>query len=135
MYQGLAFDLQQTLRIWEEDQLDISLCTISRRPQPPVVNARGKVDMSRNQYVDVAGLTNIKCQLGVWRMKPDQAAVSRLEDRFNTLAERHALLDGYFPQILQRDLATIDGTDYEIMAVESDSQKILTRLALRTFVV
>lgn len=135
MYQGLGYDLQQTLRIWEQDQLDISLCTISRRPQPPVVNARGKVDMSRNQYVNVNALVNIACQLSVWRLKPDLAAVSRLEDRFDTLAERHALLDGYYPQILQRDLATIDGTDYEIMAVETDSQHVLTRLALRTFVV
>jgi hypothetical protein len=134
MYQGLAFDLQQTLRIWEQDQLDISLCTITRRPSPPVTDALGQVDMTVAAYTTVL-LSNIACQLGVWRLKPDLAAVTRMEDRYDTLTERHCLLDGYFPQILQRDLATVDGIVYEIMAVESDSQHILTRLALRTFVV
>ncbi len=133
MHQGLDYDFAQTLALVEQAGLFVSLCTIGRRPQPPVVNARGKVDMSRNQYT--ALLTSIPCQLSVWRMKPDQAAVVRLEDRFDTLAERHCLLDGYFPQILQRDIATVDGVDYEIMSAESDSQKILTRLAVRLYVI
>ncbi len=91
--------------------------------------------MGPADYSDVDGMEDIPCMLAVWRMKPDQAAVQRLEDRFNTLGERHVLLDGYFPDILQMDLAIVDGVTYEIMAVENDSQNILTRLAVRLFVI
>jgi hypothetical protein len=133
MTQTLSYDLQQALRIWEQDGLNSSLCTISRRPSPDTVDPSGQADQRPSNYPPLAGHINIACQLSVWRTKPDMAAVVRLADRYDTLQERHCLLDGYFPLILQRDLATVDGTLYEIYAVESDSQKTFTRLALRSF--
>jgi len=42
-------------------------------------------------------------------------------------------LNGYYPLILQQYLAQVDGTTYEVMAVESDSQKQITRLAVRLY--
>jgi hypothetical protein len=133
MFQGLAYDLTEALHLVEEDGLFVSLCTITRRPSPDTVDASGQADQRPSNYPPLAGHVNIACMLSVWRMKPDMAAVVRLADRYDTLAERHCLLDGYFPLILQRDLATIDGTLYEIYAVESDSQRTFTRLALRSF--
>ncbi len=135
MHQGIDVDLTQTLHSVEDAGLLISLCTILARPGDAAdsLDNTGYPDMQQSDFTPRAGLINIKCMLGVWRMKPDMAAVTRLEDRFDTLAERHCLLDGYFTGILQRDLATIDGNTYEIMAVESDSQKTFTRLAVRLF--
>lgn len=136
MHQGLDFDLGQALREVESDGLFVSLLSIKRRPSTsgePTTDTLGQVDTVPADYTAVAGLQNLPCMLAVYRMKPDMAAVQRLEDRYETLQERHCLIDGYFPGILQRDLATIDGQDYEIMAVEHDSQHTLTRLGVRIF--
>lgn len=146
MHQGLDFDLKQALTSVEDAGLFVSLCSIKRRPisaGEPVVDPLGQVDTVPGDYVPVAGLQNIRAMLAVNRMKPDLAAVNRLEDRYDTLAERHCLLDGYFPDggvfpndptaIFQRDLAVIDGGTYEIMAVEPVSQRTFTRLAVRSF--
>lgn len=146
MEQGLGFDLGLALTTVEQAGLFVSLCSIKRRPATagePTTDPLGQVDTVPADYTPVAGLQNIPAMLSVWRMKPDQAAVNRLEDRYDTLAERHCLLDGYFPDggvfpadpkaIFQRDLAVIDGGTYEIMAVEPVSQKSFTRLAVRSF--
>lgn len=135
MHQALDYDLTQALHIVEQDGLFTSLCTIKARPGDPQQSGdtRGWPDMTPGDYTVRPGMQNIACMLSVWRMKPDMAAVERLEDRMNVLAERHLLLDGYFTGIFQRDLATVDGTDYEIMAVEHDSQNTFTRLAVRIF--
>ena len=145
MYQGLQYDLAATLTAVEEAGLFVSTCTINRRANPPTVSSRGQVQMGLADY-NIVVLTDIPCMKAVWRMKPDISAVKRSEERFDTLTERHTLLDGWFPQILQRDIATITDYDqttgavslvtvYEIMAMEPSSQGIMTRLALRTFVI
>ena len=144
MQQGLGFDLGLALTTVEQAGLFSSLLSIKRRPSTggePTVDPIGQVDSVPADYTAVAGLQNIPCMLAVNRMKPDMAAVQRLEDRFDTLQERHCLIDGYFPDgavfpadplaIYQRDLAIIDGGTYEIMAVEPVSQHSFTRLAVR----
>lgn len=97
--------------------------------------------MADADYTAVPGLSGIPCMVSVNRLKPDIAAVVRTEDRFDTLRERHILLDGYFSvtTILQRDLAAVttlsDGNTvlYEIMSTEPDSQENMTRLAARLY--
>jgi hypothetical protein len=131
--QTLTADFAQIAGIWRQAGLAVSLCTIKRRPSPPTVGPSGVPAQRAGDYTPVAGLTNIPCQLSVWRMKPDIAAVSRMQDRYDTLAERHLLLNDSYLGILQRDVATVDGTDYEIMAVEQPSQGGNTRLAVRLF--
>jgi hypothetical protein len=135
--QSLAADFALLPGIWALPGLAISLCSISRRPNPPTVDAGGWPDYTGDAsgYQPVAALQNIPCQLSIWRMKPDIAAVTRSQDRFDTLAERHALLNAGYTGILQRDICTIDGVVYEIMSVEQPSQTGQTRLALRMYVI
>jgi hypothetical protein len=139
MYQGLAYDLELTLKTVEEDGL-FEKCTVTflRRandPNDPPVGPTGQPDLFN--FTAISGLQNLPAMFSVWRAKPDMAAVSRLEERFDTLQERHLLLDGYFPGIHQRDVVDITvhgGTfRYEIMSVEHDSQSIMTRCAVRIF--
>lgn len=139
MYQGLAFDLQQAVKTVEEDGLyESATVTFLRRtndPADPAVSADGQADIA--DFTAVPGLQNLKCMYAVWRMKPDLAAVNRSEERFETLRERHMLLDGYFSAatIPQRYVADVtfggEVLRHEILAVEPDSQLNVTRLAVR----
>jgi hypothetical protein len=131
MTQGIGFDLQQTLRSVEAAGLFVSLCSISRRPTPPTVDAGGWPSYS-SDYAPVTGLQSIPCMKAVESpARPDKYGVTRGAQQFQVQADFHVLLDGYFPAILQRDLAVIDGSTYEIQAVEADSQKVFTRLEVR----
>lgn len=139
MYQGLAYDFQQAVKIVEEDGLyQNATVTFLKRlndPADPAVNSMGQPDIST--FNPIAALANLPCMYAVWRLKPDMAAVSRTEERFDTLRERHILLDGYFSPalILQRYVADVsfagETLRHEVMAVEPDSQGTVTRIALR----
>lgn len=141
MFQGIAYDLSEALKLVEEDGLllKVTATFLARTNDPgdPPVGPSGQPDLAT--FTAIPGLQNIPAMLAVWRAKPDIAAVSRLADRFDTLNERHMLLDGYYPQIKQRYVADVTDTKtlavsrYEIMAAESDSQQNITRLAVRTY--
>lgn len=139
MYQGLAFDLQQTVKAVEDAGLyESATVTFLKRtndPADPAVSSMGQADIAT--FAAVTGLQNLKCMYAVWRMKPDLSAVNRTEEKFETMRERHLLLDGYFSvkTILQRYVADVtfggETLRHEVMAVESDSQLNVTRVALR----
>jgi hypothetical protein len=143
MYQQLAYDIQQALKTVEQAFMFVSLCNITRRPVTgggePVVSSSGWVDTNPSDYTPVTGLQAIPCMLAVHGiLKTDQTGTLRMPTEYTQKGDRTALLDGWFGDnstipILQRDLATIDGVIYEIMAVESDSQHTLTRLGLRFY--
>jgi len=129
--QSLIFDLQETIDTVATMGLFVSLCTIQRRPNPPAVDASGWPTYT-SDYTNVAGLVNIPCMDAVEATaKPDKYGVARTPVEFQTMAYYHILLNGYYPAILQRDVAIVDGTTYMIEAVESDSQHVMTRLAVR----
>jgi hypothetical protein len=44
-------------------------------------------------------------------------------------------LFGYFPQILQKDKAVVDGSEYQITGIDFDGNKAITHLHLRTLTV
>lgn len=130
MTQNLTFDLTETIRTVSDLGLFISKCTIQRRPNPPAVDASGWPDYT--SYLPLTSHVNLPCMFSVeTEGKPDKYGVMRTAADFQEHAYYHLLLNGYYPAILQRDLATVDGTAYEVMAVESDSQHVMTRLALR----
>ncbi len=142
MYQALAYDLQQALKTVEQAFVFVSLCSITRRPSSggqPVVSSSGWVDTNPTDYTTVAGLQNIPCMLAMHStFRADASATVRTPTEYTEKGDRTVLLDGWFGltytnPILQRDLATVDGIVYEIMAVEDDSQHILTRLAVRFY--
>ncbi len=134
MNQNIIFDLQETVDTVATLGLFVSLCSIERRPNPPGTDASGWPDysVSPTGYQPVAGLTNIPCMNAVEATaKPDKYGVVRTAMELETMAYYHILLNGYYPTILQRDLAIVDGTTYMVQAVESDSQGVMTRLAVR----
>lgn len=130
MKQGAFYDLNSALQAVKDQGLMKSLCTIQTRTN--TVNATGQVNLST--WVDIAGLVNIACMVSVQRVfSPDQYGVDRKPEQFQERAEKHAILDGYFPAIIQQYTAVVDGQRYEIMAVEPVSQQTYTRLGLRRF--
>lgn len=130
MFQGITYDLAQPMKEARALGLFTSLCTISRLTG--AIDNLGQVAYST--AAPVAGLTNIPCQISVQRdYTPNQSGVIRQPEGFDTISERHVLLNNYYPGIQQSDLATVDGVAYEIMAVEADSQKKMTRLAARFY--
>lgn len=134
MNQGLAYELAQVMPQAYSTGLFVSLCTITQRTNT-VDPLSGQMDLS--DWVPVSSaLTNIPCQVMVQSiLKPDPAGVLRLPDEFDTKGYRHVLLNGYFDgQILSNMQANIDGTTYEIMSVEQDSQKAQTRMMVRFYV-
>lgn len=111
-----------------------SLCTIKQPPNPDTPGALGQVDWTA--FTPVAGLSNILCMrsvLAIGRPQPNYAEMQpdliRLEGIF------HVLLYGYFPSIQQKWQAVVDGEPLDILNVEHDSQKIMTRLAVRRYAV
>ena len=109
---------------------EAATCTIKQRTG--AVSALGQVNMQG--YTPIVGLENIPCMFAIQRpFMPNQGATARTPEQFDTQTQFHILLNGYYPQILQQNLANVDGVDYEIMAVESDSQQQMTRLGCRVY--
>ena len=131
MRQGIFWDPTEPLALVNDAGLFISLCTIQERTG--AVNSMGQVDMTT--WVNVSGLVNLPCMMSVQvPLRPDASAQTRRVEEIDSLGHRHVLIDGWYPQILQSQTAVIDSARYEIFAVESDSQKTQTRLAVRYWV-
>lgn len=116
--------------------LQRSFCTILVRAASgglPVTDAMGQVDTSIPDYTILPGHQNIPCQLAVNKLRPDEGGVVRRPEQYDTMGMRALELNGYYPLILQQHLAQVDGVPYEVMAVEPDSQKQITRLAVRLY--
>jgi len=107
-----------------------SLATIKQRPN--TVTALGQTVMM--DYEPIVGLENIPCMIAAQSpTTPPQTDTTRMQQQFDTRSQFHVLLDGYYPTIQQQYLAEVNGTGYEIMAVEFDSQQTMTRLATRRY--
>ena len=130
MNQGILYELGQVLSGVEELGLFNSECTIQQRTN--TVSPTGQPDLT--DWVNRAGLVDIPGMFSIQRpAMPNTTATVRTPQQLDTLTLYHLLLDGYFPQILQQNQAVVNGTPYEIMAVESDSQFTQTRLAIRSY--
>ena len=133
MNQTLAsVDLGSTLTAVEDAGLFSSLCTI----QEPdgTRDATGNQKRFGANFGDVAGMVDIPCMIA-----PEitttvlKSSETRDQDRTNEMAQFHVLLDGYYPLIRKKMRAVIDGKAWDITGVESDSQKIMTRMAVREY--
>lgn len=130
MLQTITPDLQQVLTAVRQADLFSSLCSIS---QPTgAFGASGAPVPPPSGYTPTPGLQNIPCMNAPISEARIQATEVRQLAEVLSLNIRHVLLDGYFPTIQTNDLASVDGVSYTIMGVESDSQKTMTRLHLRT---
>ena len=136
MNQSLAYEFTQVTPQIALTGVQVSLCTILVRNASggqPVTDSMGQVDTSIPDYTVLPGHQNIPCQLAVNKLRPDEGGVIRRPEQYDTSGQRSLELNAYYPLILQQYLAQVDGTTYEVMAVESDSQKQITRLAVRLY--
>ena len=136
MNQVPNLDLASAIQAVATAGLMVSVCNIWSRPTngdgSPVVDSSGQVDIVN--LVPVSGLQNIPCMDSVQSpFRPNDGAVIRGAQQFDTLAEKHILLNGYYPTILQQYIAEVDGNYLEIFAVEPDSQFTMTRIAAKEY--
>jgi len=95
----------------------------------PAVGSDGKP-----LYVAVAGLQGIKCMSAPMSVGGIGAGETKTPAEILSTQTRHVLLGGYYPQIPAQDdgwRAVIDGTVFDLVGAESDSQFTQTRLALK----
>ncbi len=130
MNQSLAYEYPEAIAAAIESAALVSLCTIQQRTN--TVDGLGQVDLA--DWVNVVGLVNLPAMLAPYRPStPDRNATTRMPESIDTSNYRHVLLNGYYPDVLQQYQAVVDGTAYEIFAVEHDSQKTMTRLVVRLY--
>lgn len=130
MNQSIQYEVDAVMPAAVGSGLMVSSCNIQQRTN--TVSATGQPNLTT--WVNIPGLQNIQCQLSIQRVTmPNQSATMRKAEELDTETQLHLLLSGHYPQILQQNQAVVDGTAYEIMAVESDSQKVQTRLAVRVW--
>jgi len=132
MNQGLQYEIAAVMQEVARTGLQASSATFQTLSN--TVDALGQADMS--DWVNVAGLTNIPCQLAVASdFRPDQSATLRQPEGFEILGRRILELNAYYSTAdirTGRDFSVlVDGFRYEVMAVESDSEKQVTRCAVR----
>lgn len=91
--------------------------------------------MNPANFPTVTGMVDIPCM-----DSPEVLQRPDLTDELDTVQmtlarrTRHVLLDGLYA-VLQSDIATINGTVYDVLAVEPDSQRVTTRLAVQVRVI
>jgi hypothetical protein len=129
MRQTLDLDLAAVMPAVLATGLLSSLCTITRFPE---AFDAGGAPIAATDYDPVTGLVDIPCTAPPI-MTIDRVTLTEVRTLEEIRAETdlHVLLGGYYPEIRNDDRAVIDGTVYDIGNVESDSQKQMTRLAVR----
>lgn len=120
MNQSITADLDSVMVDAIDSQLLTSLCTIARPSGDFDPGGAPDVDAP---YVPVA--EDIPCM-----MRPLTANETKDLPQVLSSRMKRLLLDGYYPDIAAKDRATVDGTDYDILGVESDSQRRSTLLNL-----
>ena len=134
---AITLAIAQVMPAAVESGLFVSLFT-AQEPVP-TIGPTGAVEFD---YTDVAGLVNIPC------MAPPESPGSITATEVLALEEitaselHHVLLNGYYPALdagwrgENSDgkgawIARIDGFNYEISGVESDSQSVMTRVRVK----
>lgn len=130
MVETVTATLDTARQAVEDAGLFSSLCTI-KRPSG-AQDASGQPDMTLASATDVPGMVNIPCLAAPETLqRPDVTDETKLVNMTLQRSVRHVLLDGYYPAILQKDFAVVDGVGFEVLAIEPDSQNITTRLAVQ----
>lgn len=130
MNQTLIPDFTTVIPAVEDSGLFVSVCTIQ---QPSgTLDASGQPD---GLYTNVTGLVSIPCMSAPVSMARIAATEVKALEEILSLQVRHVLLDGYYPTIAAGVgngwRAVIDGTTYDLMGAESDSQSQMTRINVR----
>ena len=84
-------------------------------------------------YAPVSGLQGIVCQKAALSVLRIGGTEQKSTPEQEAIQPWHCLLDTYYPALDGHTeyRAQVDGVNYDVLAVEHDSQKIMTRLSLR----
>ena len=135
MNQSLLYEIQSVMTDAVATGLFSSVATFYDR-SGSVDPDTGQLDQTN--LVAVSGLSGIACMIAPMMSRGDPMVQGfRAVQGYAEMPERHILLDGYYPTVIQRYIVDVDGTQYAITpgGVEQDSQKQMTRLAVRTYVI
>jgi len=125
----LIGDVMQVVR---DSGLLSSTCTITRSTED---FDAGGAPVATTAYEPVDGLTDIACMDAPLNTGGNMGMFERVKvEEIEAQFDRHILLDGFYPGILTTDRATVTDshdieTEYEIIKVECDSQRQMTRIA------
>jgi hypothetical protein len=129
MNQDLAYEFSAVMPAAIATGAFVSLCTI-QAPDGTI----GPSGQPSGNFTNTAGLVNIPCMDAPVSENRIQATETRSFAEIMSKGYRHVLLNGYYPTIDfgQRTgaRAVVDGVNYTILGVESDSQNQMTRLHL-----
>jgi hypothetical protein len=131
--QGIAGGIAAVMPAVLECGLMTSLCTITVPPH--IFGPSGAPDPTA-AYTVLPGHQDIPCtapplSIGETVQPTEIKEIAEIYAK-NML---HVLLGGYYPQIIADYRAIINGIEYDIVGVESDSQKQMTRLAVQVVTV
>jgi len=130
MLETITTTLDEARQAVEDAGLFSSLCTI-KRPSG-TQDASGQPDRTLAGASEVSGMVDIPCMAAPEVLqRPDLTDETKLVTMTLQRQQRHVLLNGYYPEILQSDFAVIDGAGFDVLSVEHDSQHITTRLAVQ----
>lgn len=129
MNQQLA-DVSGVMREAVATGLFISLCTIQTRPTTLGITGR---PVDTGLWSNVSGLVSIRCMSAPPNVGTMSEQEQKLVSNNPTLQFRHVLLDSYYPSVQRKQRAAIDGEDWDIVAVDSDSQNQMTRLLVQEY--
>lgn len=132
MNQGLQYEIAAVMPEVARTGLQSSLATFQTLSKS--VDPLGQADLTN--WVNITGLVNIPCQIATQQMfKPNQNATHRAEGGFDIFGQKILELNGYYSTADIRTGAdfsvVVDGFRYEVMEVAPDSQKQVTRCAVR----
>lgn len=123
----LSYEIAQVMEEATATGLFVSLCTFNAldRTQGPTGNLIGT-------RTPIGGLTDIPCVDAPLSPGTISALEAKSLQEIEEKGIRHVILNGYYPAAVSAWQAgaqvSIDGIDYEVFAVESDSQTQMTRL-------
>ena len=129
--QGLSYEIQAVMPAALVTGLFLSVCTFQA---PSGADLPGGAPS--DQYTPVSGLQNIPCMDAVPSSTKVQATEAKDMAEIASKGYRHLLLNGYYPQatpdgqIPTSWQAVVDGTTYDVLGVEHDSQQTQTRCEL-----
>ena len=129
MNQSLADTIAGVIDLASDPEIAVftSLCTI----QSPNETLGPSGQPLLSPWANVAGMVDIPCTAPP--LNSVRLSASEKKSLAEILSETflHVLLSGYYPAIQTRWRAVVDGTAWDILGVESDSQKSMTRMEVR----
>jgi hypothetical protein len=132
MYQGLSQEIAKVMPEAVATGRFVSVCTVEQASS--TYTASGFPD---GTFTPIIGVVDIPCTAPPPSVLKVSASENKQVDGVQSIVPAHVLLNGYYAQIPFATTgrpalrAVIDGNNYEIMGVERDSQKQMTRLAVR----